>query len=70
LTAGFANGILNYSVSNPGEQIIQWDKKNGKPVVENSNEKEIEIIEKENSYQIKVQTNIENDTISIRKSKN
>ena len=55
LDVQFENNRLEYHVNEPGEQSVNWDKKNGTPVVEESSEISSGIIEENGIYKIKVQ---------------
>ena len=56
---------LSYSVSSPGIQIIHWAKSKGKPAVTNLDET-FSVVEKDDYYQIRVETNADNQMIQIQ----
>jgi hypothetical protein len=59
---------LTYSLSEPGSQIIQWNKSYGKPTVESSKEIEFELSEKNNLFIIEVESKNENSEIIVKNS--
>jgi hypothetical protein len=64
-SANIENNKLEYFVSSPGEQVILWNKKKGRPVVTNSVNIISEIIEKENVYEVQINVTGENSTVVI-----
>ena len=57
---------LEFMVAEPGEQVINWHKMNGKPTPGNASNFDFEIIEKENIFEIKVKTKVKNTVVSLR----
>jgi hypothetical protein len=52
-------------VSTPGEQLIIWNKRNGKPTIAENGDIKFSILEKENDYEINIQTNRNETEISV-----
>lgn len=65
LSADLQVNQLNYVVAEPGKQVINWDKKNGKPMVSENRNISFEIKENNNDYEITVINSLQNAKISI-----
>lgn len=65
ISADLKKGQFNYVVSEPGKQIISWNKKNGKPVVSLNRAVNFEITEKDTEYEIAMENLAKNAEISI-----
>ncbi len=63
--ADLLDNKLNYLVSTPGEQLIIWNKRNGKPAIAENDDYKFSILEKENDYEITIQTNRNETEISV-----
>ncbi len=66
LSADFENGELKYTVESPGEQVIYWYKKNGKPTFDNSNYTKSNIVDSGERYEIYLQTKDSMQKVVVR----
>ncbi|HKI90448.1 MAG TPA: alpha-galactosidase, partial [Draconibacterium sp.] len=60
------NNRLEYIVSAPGEQVILWNKKRGKPVLENSKNAEMKVSENNEFYRIDIKVKKGNVPVVIQ----
>ena len=66
LNAQLKNNKLEYLIGSPGEQIVIWNKKNGKPLIEKSQGVTYEIKEEIDVFKIKISASIPKTKVIIK----
>lgn len=59
-------GRVEYTVAEPGKQVILWNKKLGKPVVNNAKNSEMKVTEEDGNYRLEVDVKKVNTTVLIQ----